>query len=585
MHATDPGQRMAGGSGRASERTAEGRWEGTSRWKRGWEQYKTNVAEDVWAGASVGVLLVPQAMAYATLAQLPPRMGLCTGCVPPLAYAVLGTSKDVAVGPVAVMSLLTAHAMKKYADPVLEGENYQAYAINLAMAVGALQIGMGWVRTGTLFEWVKQALLSGFTTGAAITVAASQLPSLLGYPAGKGDHVVGMITSAFQGWKNVRWWTVVQSASWMIMLLGCRSLATKWKRAKRLRSAGPLLLCMVATLWIWGSGTPANSPSIVGKIDAGIPDLTVARISLERLAKVAPHAFGMSLVGFLESMAVAKILVKGSDTQLDSNRELMALGSSNVLGSIFSSFPATGSFSRSVLNHQAGAKTRAAGLFSALFVLLVMSAFAPLLRFLPKNALAAIIAVAVSKLINFHEPYTLWLTNRTDLSMWAVTFAAVVFLGTEYGMGVLVLSSLCIGLYELVRPPVYRLEGLLNEQALRMVNGEDDEKLDERVTVVKCDGPLIFLNATFVSKQLVRLVAEKAAADDATHGRARCEFVLLDMSAIFAVDACGAEVLGRVLDHYSRQRVRFGILRPRTRVKKLLQDSGFLSRLGEDSCF
>ena len=396
---------------------------------------------DLGAGLTVGVMLVPQGMAYALIAGLPPVYGLYAALVPLFIYALLGSSRQLAVGPVAIVSLLVAAGIQ----PLAQGDLDRAVslALLLALMVGVLQVGMGLLRFGFLTRFLSHPVLAGFTSAAAIVIGSSQLHHLLGYPLPSTHQVHQILWAALTGLRGLHVPTVLLGVGGILALVGLR----RWPRARVL--PGALVVVVVGTLLVMGLGLAERGVAVVGTVPGGlpVPGLPLGPdgvLSWGIVQALLPVALTIALVGFMESLAVAKVYAARHRYGLDGNRELLALGMANLVGAFFRAFPTTGGFSRTAVNDQAGARSTVASLLSAALVGLTLLFLTGLFRDLPKAVLAAIVLVAVAGLVNWREALHLWRTDRRDLALMALTFVATLGLGIEQGILVGVLASLGI---------------------------------------------------------------------------------------------------------------------------------------------
>jgi SulP family sulfate permease len=362
---------------------------------------------DMSAGLTVGVMLIPQGMAYAMIAGLPPIYGLYASTVPLLIYAIFGTSRQLAVGPVAMVSLLTAAGVGAMAEG--GSETYIALAIALALFVGLIQFLLGAFRLGFLVNFLSHPVISGFTSAAALIIGLSQLKHLLGVNLPGSHHVHEIIISAVEQFCSVNWYTFAIGATGIALIM----LVKRYQPA----IPGPLLAVVFGILAVWGLGLTEAGVKIVGEVPSGLPAFSVPQFGLETIQSLAPIALAIALVSFMESIAVAKaIQAKHRDYKVDANQELIGLGLANIGGAFFQSYTTTGGFSRTAVNDQAGAKTGLAAIISAVLIVLTLLFLTPLFYYLPNAILASVIMVAVFGLIDWKEAVHLWHSNRTTSS-------------------------------------------------------------------------------------------------------------------------------------------------------------------------
>ncbi|MFW6053397.1 MAG: SulP family inorganic anion transporter, partial [Persicimonas sp.] len=369
---------------------------------------------DLVAGLTTAVMLIPQGMAYAMLAGLPPIVGLYASTVPLVVYAIFGTSRQLAVGPVAMVSLLTAAGVGTIATGGTEA--YVMYAVLLALMVGAMQLGMGLVRMGMLTNFLSHPILAGFTSAAALIIALSQLKHLLGIDLERSNHIHEILIQASSQIGNTQIAALIIGAAGIALLMGLKRYRPKWPRA--------LIVVVLGTLAVWGLGLHEQGVAIVGDVPAGLPSFTVPEFSWDAMSTLFPMALTIALVSFMESIAVAKKIAQKNRYEVDANQELIGLGSANIAGAFFGSYPVTGGFSRTAVNDQAGAKTGMAAIITAGVIALTLVLLTPLFYYLPQAILAAIIMTAVFGLVDFREAKHLWKVEKTELALMGITFVA-----------------------------------------------------------------------------------------------------------------------------------------------------------------
>ncbi|MEM9990926.1 MAG: sulfate permease [Bacteroidota bacterium] len=385
---------------------------------------KSYLQGDLSAGITVGVMLIPQGMAYAMLAGLPPIYGLYAATLPLVVYALLGTSRQLAVGPVAMVALLTASGLGQFAT--IGTEHFIELAISLAFLVGLIQFSMGLFRLGFLVNFLSHPVIAGFTSAAAIIIGISQLKHLLGIPIPRG-HLYETLVHLFQALEKVNLPT---------FLLGSVAIAFLWLLKKRHRKfPAPIVAVVAGILSTYLFDLSALGVSIIGNVPSGLPMPALPNLQLDTLQLLLPTALTIAFVSFMESIAIAKaIQKKHQDYSIDNNQELIGLGLANVFGAFFKAFPVTGGFSRTAVNDQAGAKTGLAAIISALLIVLSLLFFTSNFYYLPTAILSAIILVAVIGLIDVEEARHLWQTDRRDFSLFIVTALGTLLLGIEQGI-------------------------------------------------------------------------------------------------------------------------------------------------------
>lgn len=502
---------------------------------------------DLMAGLTVAVMLVPQAMAYAVLADLPPVAGLYASVVPLAAYALLGTSGALAVGPVAIVSLLTASAL----EPLAEGDaaRHAALAATLAVMVGIVQLGLGAVRAGKLVAFLSHAVISGFTSAAAIVIAVSQVPSLVGLDVDKRHDFVGQVAAIVQAADTVTIPTAVVGLSALLALVLVR-------RSRR-RLPGPLLVVAVATATTHVLGLADSGVSVLGEVPRGLAAPSLP--SLDSVIALFPAAVTIAVIGYAEGIGIAKAIAARSRQTVGANQELVAVGAANVASGLFSAFPVAGGLSRTAVNHEAGAKTTVASLITAASVALTVMFLTPLFADLPKAVLAAVVVAAVARLIDVQGARQLFSYRRLDAAVWASTFAVTVLVSVEIGLAAGIAASLLVFVGRASRPHMAELGRLPGTDAWRNRLRYEVE-LDPRALVVRVDGPLFYASAQAVRDRIDELVSD----------RRDMVGIVLDASAVTDLDSDGIHMLQQLTEDLAATGLGLALATVRGPVRDLI---------------
>ncbi|GMV44191.1 MAG: sodium-independent anion transporter [Myxococcales bacterium] len=520
---------------------------------------REDLGGDLSAGLTTAVMLVPQGMAYAMLAGLPPITGLYASILPLVAYALLGSSRQLAVGPVAMVSLLVASGVGALAQGGTEA--YLGHAVLLALMVGVMQVVMGAGRLGFLVNFLSHPVVSGFTSAAALIIGASQLKHLLGVDLPQGVEGAAVAISRIAEW---HWPTVAVGGAAVVALVALQRLAPRFPRA--------LAVVVAGTLAVWALGLEGAGVRVVGSVPAGLPTLGVPAWSWDALRSLLPIALTISLVGFMESVSVAKAFAQRSGRDIDPNQELIALGAANVAASVSGALPVTGGFSRTAVNAQAGARTGLASLVTAAMVALTLLFLTPLFRGLPTAVLAAIILTAVAGLVDLKEVRHLWWVKRGDLALLGTTFVATLGLGIEEGILVGVGASLLWFVVRSTRPHFAVLGRLPGSTVWRNVRNFPEARTVPGVLVVRIDAQLYFGNVSFLKETLRSLETEPLRA------------VVLDASAVNQLDSSAEVALQELLDAWTARGVRLAIASAKGPVREVMERSGLAERLGAGMC-
>lgn len=520
---------------------------------------RVDLAGDLTAGVTTAVLLIPQAMAYALLAGLPPVVGLYAALAPPLVYALFGSSPKLAVGPVAMDSLLVAAAVGSVA--VAGSDDYVTIAAALALMVGAAQLGMGALRLGFVVNFLSRPVLSGFTSAAALVIAASQLGPLLGVKLGSSTAlhaIVGELAGALGG---VHLPTLALAAASIVVLVALG----RW-RGKALLVVG-LGIAASALLDLPGMGV-----AVLGEVPPGLPRPMVPWVPWATLGALIPAALTIALVSFMEAISSGLAVAEG-DQRPAADRELVALGLSNLACGLLRGYPVAGGLSRTAVNAQAGARTGLAGVVTAALVALALLLLTPLLRGLPRASLAAIIVVAVFGLVDHRLPRELWRVRPRELPVLVLTFAATLTLGITTGLAIGVLASLLLFVLRTTRPHTAVLGRLPGTQVYRNLRRFPDAEPVPGLVLVRLDAQLYFANAAFLRATLLRLVDEAPPPVRA---------VIVDASSIHDVDVSALESLREVHRALAARGIALHFADVKGPVRDLLGRAGFVAELGAD---
>lgn len=527
---------------------------------------RSDLGKDATAGLTVAVLLVPQAMAYALLGGVPPVVGLYASFVPLFMYAVLGTSRQLAIGPTAMDSLLVmagASALAPVGTPL-----FLLVATLLAGLAGVFQLAMGAIRWGFLVNFLSRPVIGGFTTAAALIIAGSQVGAFLGVHSPRSATIHQLVLGLMPELAGVHWLTLLVSSLSLAALLGLRRWAPKLPAS--------LLVVAVATVVTYAFRLDELGIRVVGDVPRSLPRIGLPEFDPALLYQLVPTAAMIALVGFMEAISVATALAEKHHQNLDPDRELMALGLANI-GAFFSgAYPVTGGFSRSAVADDAGAKTQLTGVFAALGVGATLMWLTPLFHYMPHGALAALVLMAAMGLVKGGEPVRLWGIRRVDATSWLVTFGVTLFAGIGQGIVVGVLTSLAGFIRRSTQPHTAELGRLPGTQVYRNIKNYPDGELVPNVLIVRMDASLYFANAKYFREQLLAYLS---------HAHRPIEAVLIDASSMNDLD-CSAEAalreVARSLKDEGKSLYFANVKRP---VWLTMERSGFIANLGRDHFF
>ncbi|KAM6582617.1 hypothetical protein CsatB_009619 [Cannabis sativa] len=551
-----------------------------SRWIRTykWREY---LQIDVMAGVTIGIMLVPQAMSYAKLAGLHPIYGLYSGFVPLFIYAIFGSSRQLAVGPVALVSLLVSNVLSGIVDSS-DTELYTEMAILLALMVGILECTMGLLRLGWLIRFISHSVISGFTTASAIVIALSQAKYFLGYDIERSSKIVPLVKSIIQGADGFLWPPFVMGSIILAILLVMKHLGKSRKYLRFLRAAGPLTGVVLGTAIV--KVFNPSSISLVGGIPQGLPKFSIPK-EFGYATSLIPTAFLITGVAILESVGIAKALAAKNGYELDSNQELFGLGVANIFGSFFSAYPSTGSFSRSAVSHESGAKTGLAGVVTGIVMGCALLFLTPLFKYIPQCALAAIVISAVMGLVDFEEAIFLWRVDKKDFLLWIITSTTTLFLGIEIGVLIGVGVSLAFVIHESANPHIAVLGRLPGTTVYRNTQQYPEAYTYNGIVIVRIDSPIYFANISYIKDRLREYETDVDKCSRRGPEVERIYFVILELSPVTYIDSSAVQALKDLHQEYKMRDIQIAISNPNRDVLLTLSRSGVVEMIGKEWYF
>jgi sulfate transporter 4 len=550
---------------------------------------------DLVAGLTVGVMVIPQSMSYASIAGLPYRYGLYSACVPTFVYAFLGQSRQLAVGPVAMVSLLVEAGLRgqlseeqcpgwtessKQTQYEMCPDEYVKLAFLTSVVVGIMQILSAVLKLGFLVSFLGHPVTSGFTSAAAIIIGLSQAKYMLGYDIPKSQYVHDTFINIFSGIHKTKPMALLLGATWLICLILNKKVSQKYKRLFFLGPIGPLVSCVVGTLLLWliPDLYEEYGVSYVGTVPDGLFPFSLLDLRIADLGKVMPTALTACLIGYMESIAIGKNLAAKHGYEIEAGQELLALGVSNLVGGIFSCYPVTGSFSRSAVNNSTGALTQLSGLITSLIMLLTLIALTPLFYYLPKFALAAIVMNSVIPLVALSEARKLWHVKKQDCALWFVAFFGTLFLGVLMGICIAVIVSLVIVLYESVRPQLTILWRIPGSTIFRNVKQESSGVFVPNVFICRIGSSMYFANASFVKDTLLEMVSDLEEVNPT-------EYIVLEMTPVVSIDSTAVHVIEDIVSDFRSRGIQTAFAMVGNRVEKTLRRAKAQDHIGEQWFF
>ncbi|MEH6831653.1 MAG: sulfate permease [Sulfitobacter sp.] len=534
---------------------------------------RTALSNDLVAALIVTIMLIPQSLAYALLAGLPPEAGLYASIAPIILYAIFGTSRALAVGPVAVVSLMTAAALSNIVEQGTMG--YTVAALSLAALSGVILLAMGLFRLGFVANFLSHPVIAGFITASGIIIAASQLKHILGINA-EGHNLLELTVSLVEHLSEINWITAVIGVFATGFLFwvrkGLKPLLEKIGVSAGLTGvlvkAGPVAIVVATTAAVWAFGLADKGVKIVGEVPQSLPPLTLPSFSPELLGQLLLPAFLISIIGFVESISVAQTLAAKKRQRIDPDQELIGLGAANIGASLTGGFPVTGGFSRSVVNFDAGAETPAAGAFTAVGLAIAALALTPLIFFLPKATLAATIIVAVLSLVDFSILKRSWEYSKADFAAVLVTILMTLTLGVELGVSAGVGLSILLHLYKSSKPHIAEVGQVPGTEHYRNIL-RHDVITDPKIVSLRVDESLYFANARYLEDKIQSRVAKDK----------NVRHVILQCSAINEIDFSALESLEAINERLREMDVQLHLSEVKGPVMDRLQRAHFLSEL------
>jgi SulP family sulfate permease len=522
---------------------------------------------DLSAGITVGVMLIPQGMAYALIAGLPPVYGLYAAIVPQLIYAIFGTSRQLSVGPVAMDSLLVASGISLMAT---EGtEAYIALSILLAGTVGLMQLILGLARMGFVTNLLSRPVISGFTSAAAIIIGLNQLKYLLGTELEKTSKVYDIIWNAFLAIENTHWLTLVLGIGGVLLIKG----------VKRVHKAipGALVTVIIGISIVYFFRLDQRGVSIVKDIPEGLPAISWQQFTVAQWLELLPLAVTIAVVGFMESYSVSKSLEAMSKSyKVQANQELIGLGMSNFIGSLFQSYPVTGGFSRSAVNYESGANTPLSSIFSAIVVGITLMFLTPLFYYLPHAILASVILVAVYSLIDMKYAIKLFRDSKPEFGLLLVTFLVTLNFSMVPGIVTGIILSILLLLYKLAYPHIAQLGRLKGHHEFRNVNRFKGLENWDNLLIIRLDASLTFINIQFFKDYIENSLKEKGS---------KVETIILDAGPISHLDPTASQGLLDLLGDLKERKIEFLICDLIGPVRDTMKKTGLFELISPDHIF
>ncbi len=532
----------------------------------GWlaEYQSSYLKGDLWAGLTVGVMLIPQSMAYALIAGLPPIFGLYAAFLPQVVYSFAGSSRHLSVAPSAMISLLIVAGISNLATPGTD--DYVHLAVLLALLTGILQLLFAIVKFGFIVNFLSRPVISGYTSAAAIIIGLSQLKHLFNIEIPYSNLIPDIVRNIIHEKDSIQWISVLIGAMGIMVLLAL-------KKVKR-SLPGPLVVVVIGIIVTSLFHLPERGIEIVGAIPSGLPTVGLPRVGINDISGLLPLALLISLVGFMESVSIAKtIQAKKQNYDIVANRELAGLGLANITASLFGTFPVSGGLGRTAVNVDAGANTNLSSWISAVVVGITLLFLTPLFYYLPKAILASIVIVAAFGLIDYKIPVWLYRISKKDFLMLVVTFIVTLLFGVVAGILTGVVLSLIFLIYRSATPHIAQLGRLPGTDHYRNVSRFPEAVERDDLLIFRFDSELYFANAGYFKDRLMKMIAAKGHDLKA---------IILNAQSIHALDSSAIETLAEIVEDCQSRGVSFYITGAIGPVRDKLRKSGLYEKIGKD---
>uniref|UniRef100_A0A803MSA0 STAS domain-containing protein n=1 Tax=Chenopodium quinoa TaxID=63459 RepID=A0A803MSA0_CHEQI len=577
-------------------------------WGRGYNLKKFR--GDLISGLTIASLCIPQDIGYSKLANLDPEYGLYSSFVPPLIYACMGSSRDIAIGPVAVVSLLLGTLIQNEIDPTKNPVEYRRLAFTATFFAGITQMTLGFFREclvtgysdsdyaadvdtrrlGFLIDFLSHAAIVGFMGGAAITIALQQLKGFLGI---KGKHftkksdIISVLKSVFgsihHGWN---WQTILIGSVFLAFLLFAKMIGKKNKKLFWVPAIAPLISVILSTFFVFITHAEKKGVAIVNHIEKGLNPSSVHLLYLsgDNLLRGFKIGSVAGMIALTEATAIGRTFAAMKDYQLDGNKEMVALGAMNVVGSMTSCYVATGSFSRSAVNYMAGCQTAVSNIVMSVIVFLTLLFITPLFKYTPNAILASIIISAVINLIDYEAAILIWKIDKFDFVACMGAFFGVIFASVEIGLLIAVVISFAKILLQVTRPRTALLGNLPGTTIYRNLQQYPEAADVPGILVIRVDSAIYFSNSNYIKERILRWLVDEEEKRKKLY-RPRIQFLIVEMSPVTDIDTSGIHALEELHKSLEKRNVQLALANPGPVVIEKLHASDFTSLIGEDNIY
>ncbi|CAL5360603.1 unnamed protein product [Camellia sinensis] len=542
---------------------------------------------DLLAGITVASLAIPQGISYAKLANIPPIIGLYSSFVPPLVYAVFGSSKHLAVGTVAACSLLISSIIGGKVSPIEEPELYLHLVFTATFFTGLLQTAMGFLRLGILIDFLSHSVITGFMGGTAIIIILQQLKGVFGVThfTTKTD-VVSVLRSILSHRDEWHWQSAIVGIIFLAFLQFTRFVKQKRPRLFWVSAMGPMVVVVIGGLFAYFAHAEKHGIEIVGHLSKGINPLSIKHLNFDPKYISAPIQAGIitAMVALAEGIAIGRSFAIMKNEHMDGNKEMVAFGLMNIVGSFTSCYLTTGPFSKTAVNFNAGCKTQMTNVVMAICMMLTLLFLAPLFSYTPIVGLSAIIMSAMFGLIKYKKAYHMFKTDKFDFCICMVAFIAVAFISMDIGLMLSVGLSILRALLYVARPVTCKLGNIPNSTLYRDIEQYPDAIEVPGILILKLGSPIYFPNCTYIKERILRWVRDEQAAVN-SKGNGDIEHVLLDLGGVTSIDITGVETLTEVRRSLEAKGLKVTLVNPRLEVMEKLIATKFVDLIGKENVF
>ncbi|KAF8389000.1 hypothetical protein HHK36_025685 [Tetracentron sinense] len=547
----------------------------------------TLLRSDIISGLTIASLAIPQGISYAKLANLPPIVGLYSSFVPPLIYSVLGSSRHLGVGPVSIASLVMGTMLSETVSCSEEPVIYLKLAFTATFFAGLFQASLGILRLGFIIDFLSKATLVGFMAGAAVIVTMQQLKGLLGIVHfTKKMQIIPVMSSVFTQTEEWSWQTIVMGFSFLFFLLATRQISMRKPKLFWISAAAPLTSVLLSTLLVFLLRTKVNEISTIGHLPKGLnpPSANMLYFHGPYLALAIKTGIVTGILSLTEGIAVGRTFASLQNYQVDGNKEMMAIGVMNMAGSCSSCYVTTGSFSRSAVNYNAGAKTATSNIILAAAVLVTLLFLMPLFYYTPNFILAAIIITAVIGLIDYQAVFRLWKVDKLDFLACLCSFFGVLFISVQMGLAIAVGVSVFKILLHVTRPNTMVLGNIPGTQIYQNIGRYGEASRVPSFLILAIESPIYFANSTYLQERILRWVQEEEERIQASK-ESTMKCILLDMTAVTAIDTSGIDAIHELRKTLIKRSLQLVLVNPVGSVMEKLHQSKILESFGSNGLY